>query len=350
MSVLHPSSLYLLDNQPALTPLLRSQQLPLMPALRLYLQPITANPFWMNIWQQVWRKGTLLLCLLLLWTVSCSLAHAAPTSASLHLTIADIVYLYEQEILQLKDNVVFYATMLLYSLSGFAIVLTGINMIFLHQGSIQSFALSMVRLCLIIGIFKFFIINGYDISRDIMASLTDMAYGGQSHSGYQDILSILRDFFLLAEEYVKTLSTRNIFFFLFFMVPFFVIIVLIIINFVLNYIIALFVSVMGVLVVALGALPFTRGFALNYLHMVIAYGLRLFSLCFLYRIGQNVIADMIAHLRYILEQGEMITMQDAGLVLFVLSFILFLSYTMPSIISRLIQPTQINSLVNPQAK
>lgn len=277
----------------------------------------------------------------------CNLAYA---DDSIHLKIADVIYFYEQEILFLKDQVVVYATLLLYTLSGFSVILTGFSLIFLHQGSLHNFVWALVRLCLIIGIFKFLIINGYDLSRDIISSLTNIAYPDQSSNGYQNILNILQDFFLLADEFAHSLSTRNILFFLLFMLPFFIIIVLIIINFVITYIIALFVAVIGVIVVALGVLPFTRSIALNYLHMVISYGLRLFCLCFIYRIGQGVIIKMILNLRTILSQGELITLQDAGMVLFVMFFILFLSYTLPNIISRLVQPTLIANITHFQAK
>lgn len=286
---------------------------------------------------------------LLTFSSYCNLAYAADGS-SIHLALADVIYLYEREILSLKDQVVLYATLLLYSLSGFAVIFTGFSLIFLHQGSLQNFAWALVRLCLIIGFFKFFIVNGYDISRDIIASLTNIAYPDHSSNGYQNILNVLQDFFLLADEFAQSLSTRNILFYLFFMLPFFIIIVLIIVNFVITYIITLCVAVIGVIVVALGVLPFTRTIALNYLHMVIAYGLRLFCLCFIYRIGQGVIVTMISRLRGIITQGDLITIQDAGLVLFVMFFILFLSYTMPNIISRLVQPTMIGSIARLQAK
>lgn len=314
------------------------------------LTPLSVWPQWLHHHTRTLSSVlTLILCLAL--SSYCNLAQAADSSSgSLHLSLNDVIYLYEQEILTIKDQIVDYTTLLLYALSSFTIVLTGFKLIFLHNGTLHNFMWELVRLCLIIGIFKFFIVQGYDISSDIISSLTNIAYPDYSSNGYQNILNVLNDFFALAGEFAQSISTRNIVFFLLFMLPFFALILLIILNFVITYIITLCVSVVGVIVVALGALPYTRTIALNYLHMVIAYGLRLFCLCFIYRTGQGVIINMIAHLRVILAKGELITIQDAGLVLFVMFFILFLSYTLPSVISRLVQPTTINTIAHLQVK
>lgn len=92
------------------------------------------------------------------------------------INMADVVYLYEAEILNLNDKVVRYASGLMFLLAGFAVVLSGIKLILLKQGDLQDFMAVIVRLCLVIGICKFLIINGYDFSRDIIASFTSMAY------------------------------------------------------------------------------------------------------------------------------------------------------------------------------
>ena len=269
-----------------------------------------------------------------------SAVQAAPNVNQLNM--ADVVYLYEAEILNLKNEVVRYASVLMFILAGFAVVLSGIKLILLKQGDLQDFVVVIVRLCLVIGICKFFIINGYDFSRDIIASFTNMAYAGTSGDGYQDVLKILLDFFHLAEEFAASLSTRNILLFLFFMLPFFLLIVLTILNFVITYIVALFVAVIGVVVIAFGVLSFTQSLAFNYIKLVIAFGLRLFSLCFIFKVGQLVISDMIEHLRLIIANGQIITIQDAGMVLFVMFFIFFLSLVLPHVISTLVYFTQQN--------
>lgn len=258
------------------------------------------------------------------------------------INMADVVYLYEAEILNLNDKVVRYASGLMFLLAGFAVVLSGIKLILLKQGDLQDFMAVIVRLCLVIGICKFLIINGYDFSRDIIASFTSMAYSESTGDGYQDVLRMMIDFFKLAEEFAMTLTTRNVVFYFIFMIPFYLLIVFIILNYVITYIVAFFVAVMGVIVIAFGVLSFTQSLAFNYIKLVLAFGLRMFSLCFIIKVGQLVISDLTEHLRLIIANGQVISIQDAGFVLFVMFFILFLSLALPHIVASLVYFTPQN--------
>lgn len=284
----------------------------------------------------VWGWLIMLLLLVLPWGV----AYGAPASDPLlHLSIADIVALYQRELISLHTEITMLASRLLYGLTLISVIFTGINLIFSRSGNFQLFFLYMVKLLLTIGIFQFLIIHGFQIASDIINSITALAYHGPDDPGYVSIMGILKDFFLLANEFAESLSTRNILFFCFFMIPFFIIIVILIVNFIVNYITAFLISSIGVLVVGFGAFGITRGLAINFLHLVLALGLRLFTLCFIFRAGQNVIDTMIAHMRRIIQAGEMITIQDAGMVLFVMGLILAMSLYLPAKAAALARPS-----------
>lgn len=280
------------------------------------------------------------LIILLLLMVTCFIAiPEAQAGVGLQgsIQLTDIIGAYQYNISLLYTKIQSYATNILFALVGISMVLSGINLMFIAHGTIQTFALTVVRLCLVAGIFHFLIIHGYNIASDIINSLSSMAYNsGSSGNNYQDIALILNDFFQLLVDYSDLLSNSNIVFFMFFMVALFTIIALLIINFAVTYVVAAFVSVVGILVVGLGTFESTREFALNYLRMVIAYGLRLFSICFIFRVGHNIAHQLITYLTQCVNQGGEISLQDAGYTMLIMLFVLILSYTIPSIIASLV--------------
>lgn len=268
-------------------------------------------------------------------------SYASDLLSSNLFSIGEVIDLYEKQAFLIYDNITQFATTVLYYFAVFSLVIAGIYQIFTH-GNIGDICFIIVRVLIIVGIFEFFIKYGYVISRDLINSLIGIYSDYQT--GTAHVVEVFTNFYALVEEFAKGIQNQNSGFFILFLGSAYLIVTLLVIHYCITYIITLFVSLIGVIVMGLGGLSFTRAYAFNYFRLVLACGIKLFSLGFIFQISQQVILYLIIQLRYVVSQGEVVHVQEAGFVIMIMLFTLLLSYSLPSTLASLVYTTHTYSV------
>ena len=278
------------------------------------------------------------LCLLL----STSNAEAAIDSTTS--TFNNIQYTFVTYVEEFRLQLKWVAEVLLFYLTIIAIAWTGINMLF-KQGTLQSFMIYLVRLFIVIGLFKFLIVNSYDIASDIMASLSQLVTDTFGTSF--NISEPFNELFNLIETYGQAMARHNIIFAVFFLGLAFIVVAIIIANYITIYLESYMVSSLGIFVLGFGALKLTRSIAINYFKLVLVYSVRIFALNLLLNIGQVILRQTLEQISLSVSNGNPVTLQEAGLISIILVILLWLSFTLPRALASLIsnafaQPSSFN--------
>lgn len=270
----------------------------------------------------------LLLCLIL--EPSASAAPILP-----QITFNEVMQAFTAELMHLQSNLQNFANHLLFGLGTITVVLTGFALIFKNRMDMSSFMGSMIYLILLLGVLKFFILNGYEVSRDILNSFSMLPLVGNS-TWDQSFSTLLDDFFKLIESFAAVLVTKTSLIFVVFLLINYSLLCLFLIKFAITYLIAMFTALSGIIILALGALKITRHLALSYFICVISQGLKLFALSFIFNAGHSIISAMLIAMQSQIAMGQIVRLQEIAMVTFVMMFIVILSYTLPQSLSNML--------------
>lgn len=270
----------------------------------------------------------LILCLVL--EPSASAAPILP-----QITFNEVIQVFARELLHLQSNLQSFANHLLFGLGTITVVLTGFALLFRNRMDMSSFMGSMIYLILLLGVLKFFILNGYEVSRDILNSFSMLPLVGNS-TWDQSFSTLLDDFFKLIESFTTVLVTKTSLIFVVFLLINYSLLCLFLIKFAITYLIAMFTALSGIIILALGALKITRHLALNYFICVISQGLKLFALSFIFNAGHSIISAMLIAMQSQIAIGQIVRLQEISMVTFVMMFIVMLSYTLPQSLSNML--------------
>lgn len=271
---------------------------------------------------------SLLLCFIL--EPSASAAPILP-----QITFNEVMQAFTAELMHLQSNLQNFANHLLFGLGTITVVLTGFALIFKNRMDMSSFMGSMIYLILLLGVLKFFILNGYEVSRDILNSFSMLPLVGNS-TWDQSFSTLLDDFFKLIESFAAVLVTKTSLIFVVFLLINYSLLCLFLIKFAITYLIAMFTALSGIIILALGALKITRHLALSYFICVISQGLKLFALSFIFNAGHSIISAMLIAMQSQIAMGQIVRLQEIAMVTFVMMFIVILSYTLPQSLSNML--------------
>lgn len=267
--------------------------------------------------------GGLLLCLL----SSSALAADASDYPTLESVLQQII----TSVQSLNQTIQEFSRNLLTILVLISMVFYGISLLFKTATNLVLINAYFVRLILVFGCFNYLILNGHQIARDIINSfimLPTMTTGTFTVA----FTNSLNSFFQLVEQLSSLFINHQSTIFVVGLCIMFIILSLFLINFALTYLSAFFVSCMGILTLAFGMFSSTKFMAVNYLKLVLGYGLKMLTLSIIFVIGQDIFTSIFSIMQLQVVGGQVLTVQDMGLSIFIMYFIYAVSLRVPKIV------------------
>ncbi len=233
----------------------------------------------------------------------------------------------------IRTDITAFAMKTFYYLCGISFVLTGIKLIF-KDSDLRAFFHILVKYMLIIGFFKYIIENGPEIGAAIIDSLSAIGASRTSHASpytmlemclnaYSSLSNIDFDIYNIADVFViKTTA-----------IAFLILNFLIVVRYIVSYVSAYMLCVLGIACLGTAALSATRDIAINYIKSIFASGLELFTIAFLCTVHKDIIKDTISLLK---EDGALDNIRSHMFLIFLSLLMYALSKTLPSMLSSLV--------------
>lgn len=233
----------------------------------------------------------------------------------------------------IRTDITAFAMKTFYYLCAISFVLTGIKLIF-KDSDLRAFFHILVKYMLIIGFFKYIIENGPEIGAAIIDSLSAIGASRTSHASpytmlemclnaYSSLSNIDFDIYNIADVFViKTTA-----------IAFLILNFLIVVRYIVSYVSAYMLCVLGIACLGTAALSATRDIAINYIKSIFASGLELFTIAFLCTVHKDIIKDTISLLK---EDGALDNIRSHMFLIFLSLLMYALSKTLPSMLSSLV--------------
>lgn len=276
-----------------------------------------------------------LVILLVLFPSMALAAQGNISSSNSNFSLEQVLKTFESQILSMRHTIYLFSNNLILYFGIFAISCRGIYLI-LKQGTLVTFTFEFVKLIFIFGLVRFFLLNGYDFATDLINSLLTLV-NGNSNIGTPTTQS-LNDFFEFLSDFARTLAPNNAIFFVVFMVLMYVAISFLFLLYIIRYLSVLFILVFGSVSIAFAIFKPTRFIVFNFLALSLGSALKFVALCFVIRIGQEILVAMINSMRVDIMMGFTISLQDAGFVLLICFLICSAAFYLPILLSRVCSP------------
>ncbi len=224
---------------------------------------------------------------------------------------------------------------LFFILLPITIVLCGIRTIFM-DGTVQTFFYELTMLCILSGVFLFLLDNGQSIGISIIDSFLSLVDDDNSVGPSELIDLTINMAMLFFKSRLISLHQPLTSFYLCLLITLFTVVMfLVVIKFLCTFVGAYVLCYVGVFVLGFGAFSHTRGFALNYLKMVIAISLELLTLIIIIKCSCSLLLEIYHTARTALLNNDNFEFTDYSVILFIALLLHALSSYLPGHIDSL---------------
>ena len=248
--------------------------------------------------------------LTVLLAVTGSSAQAAPVISDV-ISISQTVQFLLGELLLLHQRLIFYANNFMVYIFTMAITLEGIKLILRHR-TLNTFVLSFVRIILVFGIIKVLILSSDLIAPDLVA--TALRLGGDNAIVSGDISTVIGEIFALIEDYARSIISTNVIFFFIFVSIIYVCILVLVVYYILLFLNVYLSCSFGMFTITFAAFKTTRPIAWSYMLHLLGLMVRIAGMSAMICMSLEVITTLMIKMRYAALMGQIISVQDAGLV------------------------------------
>lgn len=274
--------------------------------------------------------------LLMMWLVVCGECEAAmPTSLSNELSIQEVMKLFETKVLDMRDSITDFCQTLVFYLGLISLVIEGSKAMLKHE-DFNYFFYILIRIFITFGLVYFLIFNGYSFATDLINSLIQLGTGMNSKGNLEGMLSLMQNFFNMADAMAEQMAGRSKNFYYAFTFISYALLAAFILRYVTYYVWAVLLCVLGLILVPFGVMQSTRFLAYSYLKNVLATGISLMTLCFVYIIGIEIISTLTTRVSNYIDAGGLIRYQDAGYVILVMLFVVCMGFCLPSMMGSMV--------------
>lgn len=292
--------------------------------------PSFIPPFMPSLWSIL---GSLLIIAVLYLVVCCNYAEAAPSAAP-QVTFEEAMNRIVQAVRDVHSTVQDVSQKILASLVAIGLVCFGAKLFSRSQEIFTRFNIGFIYLILLFGCFNFFIVNGDKIARDVINSFIMLGANQVQSIGFSDIFN---NFFQLVDAFSNLFINQESLIFVLGLIVMYAILSLFLVNFALIYITSIFISCMGIFSFAFAFNKSMRFIAMNYVKLVLGYGIKMFTLYLIFFVGIDVFELLLVSMTMKVSAGQLITVQELGLTIFVLFFFLQVSRFVPDVMMGLVK-------------